>query len=338
MRETASRLALRRCLYCATALIVGCSLSAPSLSDYAKARPTNIGGNANGASGSGGDLGGVAGTSVVSAGTANGGTGAEAGGATGGGGSNGVAGAGAAGGEAGEAGAANGSVGIALDFQGSQTMVTQPSVTDDFTIELWLKTYSFGTGSNYYAGETLLNADAFDIRNDFGTALLADRFAFGTGNPDTTIVSTSSVNAGVWTHVAATRVKSSGTINVYVNGMLEASKATGNTSSLTDAVAPRIGGILADDANSVGQGFIGTMSDLRIWNVAHSQAEITALMRTRLRGNEPGLVGYWRLDDGSGTVAKDSTVSHNDASLGAGYPVFAPSWVMDAPKLTEAAQ
>ena len=339
MRETASRLALRRCLLCATALVIGCSLTAPSLDEYAKQRPQNGGGSENAASGGGGTQSGASGGasgSVVTggnAGIAGSSNGGVAGTATGGAGTSGSV---ATAGEAGAGGTGAVARVFALDFSGNQTMTTQPGVTDDFTIELWLKTYSFGTGTNWYNGETLLNADMSDVRNDFGCTLLADRFAFGTGNPDITILSTSSVNAGVWTHVAATRVMSTGVIDVYVNGMLQASKATGNTSSLTDAVAPRIGGVISDDGTSVSQGFVGTMSDLRTWSVAHTQTEIAALMRTRLHGNEAGLVGYWRLDDGSGMVAKDSTASHNDAMLGAGHVEFAPAWVTDAPPLTEA--
>ena len=40
-----------------------------------------------------------------------------------------------------------------------------------------------------------------------------------------------------------------------------------------------------------------------------------ANMQHRLSGNESGLVGYYRLDETSGTTAHDSSPSGNDAVL-----------------------
>ena len=43
--------------------------------------------------------------------------------------------------------------------------------------------------------------------------------------------------------------------------------------------------------------FNGRVSDCRVWNVARTPAEIQANYTNRLTGTEPGLVGYWRLDE-----------------------------------------
>jgi hypothetical protein len=37
---------------------------------------------------------------------------------------------------------------------------------------------------------------------------------------------------------------------------------------------------------------MGAVDELRIWNIARSQAEIQATMAVHLTGTEPGLVGY----------------------------------------------
>ena len=49
----------------------------------------------------------------------------------------------------------------------------------------------------------------------------------------------------------------------------------------------------------------GKISELRIWNIALKDAEILANSQVYLTGNEPGLVAYYRLNEGSGTEARD---------------------------------
>ena len=56
------------------------------------------------------------------------------------------------------------------------------------------------------------------------------------------------------------------------------------------------------------------LDELRIWNIVRSESEIRFDMSRRLIGDEPGLVGYWRLDEGEGRDAEDST-GYNDAVL-----------------------
>jgi hypothetical protein len=52
--------------------------------------------------------------------------------------------------------------------------------------------------------------------------------------------------------------------------------------------------------------------DVRIWSIARTQEEIQATMNTTLKGNEPGLVGYWNFDDGT---ANDLSPNGNHGSL-----------------------
>jgi hypothetical protein len=80
--------------------------------------------------------------------------------------------------------------------------------------------------------------------------------------------------------------------------------------------------------------FDGLLDEVRVWNVARTQAQIRADMNRTLAGNEPGLVGYWRLDEGSGQAILDASPHHNDGRLGnsAGTDTQDPVWVVsDAP-------
>jgi hypothetical protein len=80
--------------------------------------------------------------------------------------------------------------------------------------------------------------------------------------------------------------------------------------------------------------FTGSIDELRIWNTVRSQAQIQQNMNFRLIGNEAGLVGYYRFDEGTGATAIDATGSGNDGALknniDAGVsanPVYVPSGV-----------
>lgn len=50
-------------------------------------------------------------------------------------------------------------------------------------------------------------------------------------------------------------------------------------------------------------------------NVARSQAEIQANMNANLTGNELGLVGLWKFNEGYGTLLRDFTANHNHGTI-----------------------
>ncbi|HXG09859.1 MAG TPA: LamG-like jellyroll fold domain-containing protein [Gemmataceae bacterium] len=213
--------------------------------------------------------------------------------------------------------------GSALAFDGINDFVAiNRSVQDDFTLEAWIKTTSSLGGSQFFHGSGLIYADVPFVNNDFGTALVNGKFAFGTGNPDRTILSTTTVTTGQWVHVAAVRIRATGTIKVYVNGVEEGSLNTGNTRALTAPATITIGG------NTVDRRFFqGLIDEVRIWNVARSTAAIQADMNRTLTGTEPGLVGYYRFDEGTGNTAFDQSSSGNHGRLGGGSALASPAWV-----------
>ncbi len=218
----------------------------------------------------------------------------------------------------------------ALQFGGFQgyVRVNRP-VQDDFTLEAWIKasTPGLNLGTNFWQGSGLLYADAAGDANDFGASVLGSKFAFGVGNPNTTIVSASDVTSGAWVHVAATRSKGTGLIQVFVNGNMETAKMVAQVNSLTAQPNLTIGGNAMDNRY-----FTGFIDEVRAWNIVRSPADIKATMNHRLTGAEPGLVGYWRFDEGTGTTAADSSLTPADAAKNNG-DLFGPiNWVAsDAP-------
>jgi hypothetical protein len=67
----------------------------------------------------------------------------------------------------------------------------------------------------------------------------------------------------------------------------------------------------------------GRLDEVRIWNVALTQEEIQAHMHQRLSGKEPGLVGYWPMNEAVGGEVRDhSGNGHHGQIVGA---TFVPS-------------
>ena len=159
------------------------------------------------------------------------------------------------------------------------------------------------------------------MADDFGASLLNNHFSFGIGNPDTTLESTTNVTTGEWFHVAATRTASTGVVQVFVNGVLEAQQTLANTRPLLAQSMLTLG------ANTVdGRYFNGWMDEVRIWNSARSATDLRTTMRQRLAGNEPGLVAYWRFDEPGSMLLTDSSPSHEGAAI-----VGTATWVPPTP-------
>src|SRR5262249_12220203 len=140
------------------------------------------------------------------------------------------------------------------------------------------------------------------------------------------VVSTTTLQVGRWYHVAGTF--DGQFLQLYVNGVLEASQHT--PGPLHPDTRPfQIGRI--DGGGSGSRYFDGQISDVSMWNVARSQADIRASMTQPLTGTESGLVGYWPLDEGQGLTAHDLTANANNGTLS----TQAPAWSSVVPGLVE---
>jgi hypothetical protein len=57
------------------------------------------------------------------------------------------------------------------------------------------------------------------------------------------------------------------------------------------------------------------MDEVRIWNMARTQAQIQFSMNNRISSTTSGLVGYYKLDESSGTTATDATGHGYDGTV-----------------------
>lgn len=211
-----------------------------------------------------------------------------------------------------------GKTGNAVAFDGSDGCYTTHgnvlgfSGTNSQTISLWINPTSTSAGT--------IIGRYFNYRLLFSSTQLQYIQYQGSLWQDTNIwyTSASYVGAGTWKHVAMTYDGSgSSGVKMYVNGV---SMPVMNSSYHSG---------WADDGNDFKIGardmhydcFTGSIQDVRIYNRALSAAEIATLSAAVPDGAIDGLVGWWPMEEKTGTEAADR------AGINIGTLYGSPTWI-----------
>lgn len=159
--------------------------------------------------------------------------------------------------------------GQALSFDGKKDYImlgnsSKLSGTGGFTVSAWIKT-SKSAYQNIAEQRDTSNGGRYEIEIQSSGKVYFN--TFGKGRFGFRLFSNSRVNNGEFRHVVAVR-EADGTAKIYVDGQLDASKS-GSPTDLTP-MAVFVGG-------PNGRLFNGLIDDLRIYNSALSENEVTAL-------------------------------------------------------------
>ncbi len=208
--------------------------------------------------------------------------------------------------------------GSALSFYGTNT-VRVPNFgwsmpTNEITVEAWLRVVT-----NKYQWPVVFYLDPDDTANRF-LAHVGSRYPynywsywhFGNLNSGGRCDYVRTPAAGAWEHHAWVASQSGNFMKVFLNGIEDHSVSNFSASGFTRGQYDLV----------LGFNFFGDMHDFRVWNKARTQAEIQNDMHHVLSGQEPGLVAYYRLDEGGGTNVLDAT-GHGHHGAWAN----APAWV-----------
>ena len=239
-----------------------------------------------------------------------------------------------------------------LSFDGANDYVTFGAATRldsaTFTLELWFKRTAAGvstsTGSGGVDAIPLLakgRAEADGTTQDMNYflgirasdgVLVAD-FEEGASGPSPglnhPIAGVTPVAMNVWQHAAATYDGS--TWRLYLNGVQDAQLSVGRP--------PRSDSIehasLATALNSTGVAagfFAGVLDEARVWNFARTAQDIANNKNLEI-ASASGLIGRWGLNEGTGTVANDSSGNGDNGTLVNG-PVWVSGFAASGPALT----
>jgi len=105
-----------------------------------------------------------------------------------------------------------------------------------------------------------------------------------------------------WLHLSWSYTGNHGKLSFTVNGAEH--PVTTMAGSPTFNLTPGIVTLGASQTFGT-QGWTGVMDEVRLWSVAKTPSEIQRDMKVVLKGTEPGLVAYYRFDEGSGAFTDD---------------------------------
>jgi len=211
-----------------------------------------------------------------------------------------------------------GQSGQCVSFDGVDDYISMGSysdphgITTNLTLEAWIKP------SNALAYASIVGNIWWTSQNIGGYAMWMAGgsnpyyVGFGLAAQDTIAEINTAVLPGLnqWTHVACTYDGSR--MVIYVNGDTAASCAHSGPIIYDNYTELFIGKY--DDDNEL-YCYSGLIDEVRVWNVARTQSQLKQYDSTSLIGTEEGLIGYWKLNEGSGTVTQDGSTHDKDGTL-----------------------
>ena len=233
-----------------------------------------------------------------------------------------------------------GRVGQGLDLDGTDDYVSvadnaalDMGDTDDLTVTGWLYRDSYSTNDVVVAkrtGMSVLNTGYALVVNNSDELF----FEVADGSNEYSVISGPVFTGPGWYHVAAVwdQDSASGT-ELYIDGVpINATDAgaVGNIGSIANSEVLAIGA-----ESDAGEPFDGKLDEIRVYKRALGTAEVkglydagasdksnSSISQSQGTGRlDSGLAGYWKLDDGSGTSATDSSTNANTGTLTNG-----PAW------------
>ncbi len=176
-----------------------------------------------------------------------------------------------------------------------------------FTIEYWMKKETGGTGTVFSTGNSQNNT--FRVYHADGNINIDVN-----GNVQS---AANSMDDGSWHHWAIVYNESSKMFTVYCDDQLLMEKALDNVTAMDWMYLGK---------NSVNDGgyLTGNIHDLRIWDRALNMSSIIQRMSINLTSTEPGLVGFWPMNEANGTKLNDLSRNRH-GSLYASWNVFPSS-------------
>ncbi|MBN1338895.1 MAG: choice-of-anchor D domain-containing protein, partial [Bacteroidales bacterium] len=188
--------------------------------------------------------------------------------------------------------------GTALDFDGSDDYVnlgTDLAVTGNLprTIEAWACAEAFNDGGIFQAGQTGANGKDFSLR----TTLTDNQWKMQFWGTAYDLIVTLPDSKSKWHHYCMTYDGS--TARLYYDGALMASKAMAINTGSHDVWLGRW-------ENSY---FKGKIDEVRMWDYALDSIQVRENMHLVLSGVPTGLLGYWQMNEGSGSEVSNIAVA-----------------------------
>jgi len=221
------------------------------------------------------------------------------------------------------------STGLKFDGSNDYAKVPHHASTDfgtgNFTFEAWVNLDVTQTASypTLFSNRVTSNS-GYWVYFSNGRLIVIINGTYAYGGPD--------LRDNSCHHIAVSR-SSPTTTRLYVDGSLVATLATSANVNTTNFL------YIGNDYYYSGTNYAalkGSIMEVRLWNTERTQTDIQNNRNVTLSGTEPGLVGYYMLNDGTGQVINDYSPTNNDGQLGStaagdvNDPVFAGACALSA--------
>ena len=188
----------------------------------------------------------------------------------------------------------NGQTATKLNFDGVDDVIAINNVTAaTFTLEAFIKPLSSSPGGmKAFQGAGILDSDVAGPANDFIFSILNNKLSFWDGSSSVSTNGKITIFDGNWHHVAVVREANVG-VKLYVDGILD--NKTKNSSSTILNSNPKI---------YIGSTFAGgrflnvDIAEVRIWNTARTENQISTNKSNELVLPQTGLVSYYKFNQG----------------------------------------
>lgn len=199
----------------------------------------------------------------------------------------------------------------ALKFNGSNNYILSSKdnrgITSEVTVTAWVKTSS----KKLQMVATKYDRDAehgYQLLMRDGKAAFAGRD--GSGEYRHSGYSFTTIDDDKWHHLAG--VLSNGIWIIYIDGTMQMNfNSFYKTPDLRSNAPLTIGNYYLVNADY----FDGIIDEVRIWNRALTDYEIIENMCQKIPASSPGLVGYFKFDEGSGVTVNDHSLLNLSGNL-----------------------
>jgi hypothetical protein len=184
--------------------------------------------------------------------------------------------------------------------------------TGDFSISAWVKTKDKDiNGGIAGKGSAGTGGKRYKLRIVSGGGYVLPTFDIDDDTTRTYIQAPKQLENGVWTHIVGTADRD-GDMKLYINGQEVSSDPNVPQNSIDDINEDFL---IGRNVSTNNEYFNGSISDVRIYSEALTPSQIKALYTHNAEPPTTNLQGHWKLNEGTGTTAIDSSSNGNNGTI-----------------------
>ena len=212
---------------------------------------------------------------------------------------------------------------LSLDGDGSYVEIVDSeiinNISEKVTVSAWIKPIAFPNTCTTLLFKGNKRTPNLSHRQ-FALWLFDEGCVYFDASPDGLFIrwtasASETIQKNQWYHVAGTIDAKNDSMKLYLNGIEVRSHDFKGQKNLTKTVLPLRIGCSHEEEISEHASFAGLIDEVRVWNIARTENQIRSDMNKQLKGDEDGLVGYWKFDAEIEGRVFDSSPNKNDGKL-----------------------